>query len=230
MNTPYIYESDKNDQYKSSEKAILVLPDIYGQTDYAKNTVNELAQTFALPVYLLDYFYELTGQANNINADHAEVAHDLMQKMTGNDFLAFFDKATTKIDTDYQSYNSFIVIGFCFAGRLSYLTSTNSLVTKIVSFYGGGANLPNFVHDKSAIEYLIRVNRKNVSILSFYGIQDESIPQSDREQTYKLLTGAGVNYDFKEYDAGHAYFQPGRPNYNQVAAEASWQDLKQFLA
>lgn len=232
MNKPYIYESDQNKNYKEAASAILVLPDIFGITDYAKSTAELFANRLELPVYMLDYFYESTDQPTILDPtdqNQAEQAFGLMEKYNGELFLKIFNKSIEDIKQVQPTLKSVVVIGFCFAGRLAYLTAANDLVSKIVSFYGGGANKPDFVGGKTAVEFLIAQSRDNVKVLSFYGTEDESIPDSDRNQTQDLMTKAEVNYLHKEYGAGHAYFQPGRPNYNESAATSSWQVLEGFL-
>jgi carboxymethylenebutenolidase len=150
--------------------------------------------------------------------------------MTGEDFVTIFEKAVSDISESQKGLKNIVVIGFCFAGKLAYLCSKNSLVDTIVSFYGAGANQPGFIGEQSAIEYLVS-NRGNsdLRVHSFFGIQDESIPTVDREKIQSALKAAQINYQAYEYDAGHAYFQAGRTNYNQQAAQASWQELQKII-
>ena len=56
MNKPYIFESIKNTELEINE-AIVMLPDIYCQTDYSKRTTEDFAEAFGKPVFMLDYFY-----------------------------------------------------------------------------------------------------------------------------------------------------------------------------
>lgn len=65
--------------------------------------------------------------------------------------------------------------------------------------------------------------------MSFYGTQDGSITQDDRNKTKEQFAKANIAYSAKEYEAGHAYFQPGRPNYDELATNNSWQDLEKFI-
>ena len=60
-----------------------MLPDIWGQTDYATTTAQALSQRYQQPCYVLDYFYQLTGQANNFNpqADQATASGLMIEKV-----------------------------------------------------------------------------------------------------------------------------------------------------
>ena len=217
----------------AATRAIIMLPDIWGQTDYATTTAQALSQRYQQPCYVLDYFYQLTGQANNFNpqADQA-TASGLMAKMTGQDFVNIFSKAQEEISSSQTQLESICVIGFCFGGRLAYLSGLNSKVKKIVSFYGAGGHTPSYYQDKTPIEALCEVRKEDESlaVLSFYGDKDSSIPEADRQLTSQAFKNARINYTEKVYDAGHAYFQSGRVEmYNKAAANASWADLATFI-
>ena len=212
---------------------IIMLPDIWSQTPYSNDTATQFAQKFNMPVYMLDYFYQLTGKANSFDplTDQA-IAPELMAKMTGEDFVAIFDRALEDIKANQPKLESIVVIGFCFGGRLAYLSGLSSEVKNIVAFYGAGAHTANYYQGKTPIEALceIRRNDQSLSVLSFYGSRDCSIPESDRKLTAQAFKDAGINYAEKIYDAGHAYFQPGRADmYNESAANASWKDLDSFM-
>jgi len=228
-----------NDYLKSfspnpdATQIIIMLPDIWSQTPYSADTATRFAEKFGMPVYMLDYFYQLTGKANifDPNTDQA-VAPELMAKMTGEDFIAIFNRALEEIKANQPKLESIIVIGFCFGGRLAYLGGLSSDVKKIVAFYGAGAHTANYYEGKTPLGLLceIRRNDQSLRLLSFYGSKDGSILEADRQTTSQTLKDAGINYTEKIYDAGHAYFQPGRAEmYNEAAASASWVDLENFI-
>lgn len=213
-------------------RAIIVLPDIWGQTDYSFLTLKQLTAKFRCPTYMLDYFYALTKRPNKFNPEVDEAtAIELMNTMRGEDFIEIFMTALDDIKSAQPKLKELVVIGFCFGGRLAYLAGLTEEVTKIISFYGAGAHTENFFQSKTPIEALIekRKDDKSLKVLSFYGIQDGSIPEADRVQTKTELDKAKISYLQKEYEAGHAYFQPGRPNYNEPAGEKSWNELVDFI-
>lgn len=229
MNQPYIFESEKNKKIKNSE-AIIILPDIYCQTEYSKNTVEKFADLFNRPVFMLDYFYLSTGKANDFAQDDRETVRTLMQNFKGDGFVDFFKKAVLEIKEAYPNITQFIIIGFCFGGRLAYIAGGEDNVTKVISFYGAGAHTPGFVLGKTPIEYLAE-KRKNsdLTVVSFYGTQDGSIPDTDRIKTKEALEKAGISYTSHEYNTGHAYFQEGRASYDAKASVSSWEVLKEIL-
>ena len=220
-------ESDSN-----AKRAIVVLPDIWGQTDYSFLTLKQLTEKFQCPCYMLDYFYEITNKPSKFNPETDEAtAVGLMNTMRGEDFNKIFSTAINDIKSAQPHLKDLIVIGFCFGGRLAYLSGLEKSVTKIISFYGAGAHTEDYFKGQTPIEALCsgRNADKQLSVLSYYGNQDSSIPLEDRSKTKAELKKAGINYLAQEYEAGHAYFQPGRPNYNEAAAIDSWQVLEKFI-
>lgn len=216
-----------------AELAILLIPDIWGLTNYNQETAQNFANKYQRPCYILDYFYQLTGKQSRFDqSSDGTIAVGLMNEMTGEDFVAIFNKAISEIKANQANLKSISVVGFCFGGRLAYLTGLEKMVDKIVSFYGAGAVKPDFYQGKSAIKTLCatRAGDKNLKVLAFYGTNDDSITESDRETTKNALQDSQIAYEQHEYQAGHAYYQEGRPSYNRLAASQSNSELdKLFL-
>ncbi len=179
---------------------------------------------------MIDYFYLLTNQSNVLSENDREKVHGLMQNFKGDDFLVFFKKVLSEIKLAYPNLQKFTVIGFCFGGRLAYIAGGEPEVSKVISFYGGGVHAPNYVVGKTPVEYLVSKRAQTpLQIEGFFGIQDKSIPEEDRVKTKEQLAQAGVAYEAHEYEAGHAYFQEGRFNFNELASKASWEVLKKIF-
>ena len=228
MNKSYIYTNSSN----KSNKAVIVLPEIFGITDFIKRTTDRFAEEFELPAFAIDHFYAVTGKVEII--EYADMQHGsaIKDRMTGDGFYEFFTKALDEIQAEYRNIKEFVVVGFCFGGRLAYLAGMDGRVNKVVSFYGGQPHLPNYYDGNSPVEALISAKGgSGLQVLSFYGGQDESIPAEDRAKTKQLLGAAGIGYTEKVYgQAGHAYFNDSRPErYSAKAAEGSWVDIKKFI-
>src|SRR3990167_8993158 len=105
----YIYESSKNKELQAKE-GIILLPDIYCQTNYSKKTGEDFAGALDRPVFMLDYFYISTGKANDLDGEEGEKAHNLMENMNAKEFVEFFEKALGEIKERYLKLNKFTVI------------------------------------------------------------------------------------------------------------------------
>lgn len=215
-----------------SQRVIILIPDIWGMTDYNQATAESFASDYQMPCYVLDYFYQLTNTSSRFDPNtDAPTATSLMNKMTGEDFIAIFNKAIAEIKSGQPNLSEIVVIGFCFGGRLAYLTAQEQSVKKIVSFYGAGALTENFYNSRSPLELLANARKGDPSFkfLAFFGQQDNTIPASDQATILQKLTEAGISYEHHDYPAGHAYFQKGRPNYNLESAKQSKIVLDKFI-
>ena len=164
----------------TAEKAIIVLPDIWGQTDYSYSTLKQLTERFKCPCYLLDYFYEITKTPSKFNPETDEAkALSLMDMMRGEEFMDIFTTALNDIKVEQPKLKQLAVIGFCFGGRLAYLSGLAGEVSKIVSFYGAGAHTENYLDDKSPITALCdkRKNDKQLKVLSKMVVSQPMIKQ-----------------------------------------------------
>lgn len=234
MNIQYLYKSSKS---SNSKTAIIVLPEIFGLTDFITSTTDRFAEEFKVSAYALDFFFQLTGEPNKFdyNSDEgAQTGMDLMKKMTGEDFVNIFEQAVDHIVADLGGVEEIVVCGFCFGGRLAYLSSIETRVKKIISFYGAGANKPNYYSDSSAIEQLCeaRSSDESLQVLSFYGAEDDSINQEDRDKTKKAMQEANISYhDIVYPDTGHAFFNNTRQSmYNEESANKAWREIIKFIS
>ncbi len=214
-------------------KAVIVLPEIYGLKAFAKELADTCAAELGFTGYALDYFFELTGQANDFDyRAGVQRGMELMGQMTGEKFLAILERAVQAIQERQPQLAELMVIGFCFGGRLAFLSGVNPRVQRIVSFYGAGSNGLDFYQGDSAIGALTTARRHDDTLRVFaaFGAQDESIPAEDRAKIAQRLGEAGIHYEAHEYAAGHAFFNDDRPDrYVATAAQASWHDLKAWL-
>lgn len=229
MNKPYLYANTKHE----ATKAVIVLPEIFGITDFIKQVTNRFADEFSLPAFALDHFYSVTGKAEVFDyyGDYSRNM-EIMNSMKGEDFYKLFQQGLDDIQAECPSITEFIVVGFCFGGRLAYVAGMDERVSKVISFYGGQPHAPNYFMGKSPVESLIDARSGSaVKVLSFYGGQDESIPLEDRAKTKQLLESAKINYAEEVYEqAGHAYFNDSRAErYNADAAKESWEVIKDFI-
>lgn len=216
----------------SAKTAIVVLPDIWGLTEYSLETAKQFASDFSRPCYILDYFYQLTSKPSKFDpATDAPIATSLMKEMTGQDFISIFEKLISEIKDQQVELESIQVIGFCFGGRLAYLSGIYENVDKIVSFYGAGSLDDEFNSGQSAVATLCnkRQGDTDLNVLAFFGTQDESILPDERKAIAGAFKNANIDFVSREYPAGHAYFQKGRPSYDDLSAKKSQIDLANFI-
>ena len=222
---PYLYVSP--DSNTSSQHAVIVLPEIYGLNDFVRSVADRAAQELGAIGVGLDHFYAVDNQVHTIGYDEHEKGVKLMQAVTGETYLSLLGKTIDSIIGEYPSVVDITVLGFCFGGKLAYLSGVDKRVTTIVSFYGGASLAPDFYQGKSAVRSLVdaRKDDADLRVLGLFGEQDELIPLQDREAIHDTLSGAGIQCEIRALKAGHAFFNQDRADrYNASAAEVAWRD------
>lgn len=229
---PFLYHSELSPTNNTSpKKAVIILPEIFGLTKSMRGVADRFAEEFDFPSFALDFFYAVNHEQNDFDyKTEGEKGMTLMQQLTAEMFLDIFRKTREEVKTLYPSVTEFLVCGFCFGGKLAYLSGIESDVTEIISFYGSRSTLP-FYGEKSVVEALAesRLNDKRLTVTSFYGNQDSSIPAEDREKRKHLFQEAGINNQEYVFETGHAFFNVDRETYNKKAALDSWEIVKAII-
>jgi carboxymethylenebutenolidase len=112
------------------------------------------------------------------------------------------------------------IVGFCFGGRVTFLTAARRALGAAVTFYGGG-----IVTSSALAEALVDEARTlKTPWLGLFGDKDKGIPVEDVEKMRGVLDAANpVPHDIVRYDADHGFHCDGRPAvYDEAAATDGW--------
>lgn len=132
-------------------------------------------------------------------------------------------------------------------GAVQYLKATGSKKVAVTGFCMGGAltilsacHVPEL--DGTVVWYgyppLEYVDAKAIGkpMLAHWALHDDFFAISGVDQLEAKLNEAGVDFDFKRYDAKHAFANPksdvrGLPplQYNEAAAKLAWERTMEFL-
>ncbi len=209
----------------TNEWAIAVLPEIFGVNGFVSGMVEKLGSAHGVPAFAIDSFFPVTGERKVYDyVVDREAAHSVMGSVTNEVFNIYFKSELDRIQAEHSNVTKFAVVGFCFGGRLAYLTGLDPRVQKIVSFYGGRA---------SECVGLLAQARANsdLKVLAFFGSKDESIPPTDRAKTKTQFEAAHIAYEEVVYaDAGHAFMNHERADrYHEASAKDSLVRTSFFL-
>ena len=204
---------------------VMVIPEWWGLTDYAKNRAKQLAELgyFAMVV---DYYGD--GKVVN-NPEEAGKLAEPFYKIPINARL-MFDKAKAQLlKFPNANYDKIAAIGYCFGGAqaLNMARQENDL-KGVVSFHG---NLMTGIKPKN----------NKVKMLVLNGAADTFVPAEEIAAFKKEMDSAKINYKFIDYpNAVHSFTNPESTAmgekfkmnvaYNKEADEKSWQEMKTFLA
>lgn len=120
------------------------------------------------------------------------------------------------------------IVGFCFGGRVSFLTALHYALGASVGFYGGGIVTGRFPQFPPLLD---RVQSLQTPWLGLFGDQDASIPVDDVETLRSALRDANVETEVVRYpDAGHGFHCDRRADYREDDARDAWARTLQWFA
>lgn len=203
---------------------VMVLPEWWGLTDYAKNRTKQLAELgyFAMAV---DYY----GDGKTVyNPEEAAKLSGEFYRIPINARL-MFDKAKAQLlKFPNADFNKIAVIGYCFGGAQALnMARLQDELKGVVSFHG---NLMTGIKPKN----------NDVKILVCNGAADGYVPAEEITAFKKQMDSAKINYQFIDYpNALHSFTNPDATEmgkkfkmdiaYNKEADQKSWNDMKVFL-
>jgi len=108
-------------------------------------------------------------------------------------------------------------IGFCYGGHLAFRAALDDVTAATVTCYGTGlhrAKLGNVDVDSLAEATAIKGE-----LLLVWGRQDPHIPAEGRAIIHRTLDDAGVRFEARFFDAGHAFMRDVGERYDPAATD-----------
>ena len=205
--------------------AIVVLPDVRGLHPYYE----ELALRFAeagIDALAIDYF----GRTAGIGVRERTADFDFMTHVAETRFSSLSWDVTAAAErlrmVDGGRDRAIFTIGFCFGGRLAYMTSTMGLdLAGVIGFYGwpvGSAR--SDVPAPADSTGLMRG-----AVLGIFGGADQGISADAVETFEAALSAAGVPNEIVTYPgAPHSFFDRKQEDFAQASADA-WERVLTFI-
>ena len=204
---------------------IVVLPDVRGLHPYYE----ELALRFAeagIDALAVDYF----GRTAGIGVRERTADFDFMTHVAETRFSSLSWDVTAAAEhlrmVDGGRDRAIFTIGFCFGGRLAYMTSTMGLdLAGVIGFYGwpvGSAR--SDVPAPADSTGLMRG-----AVLGIFGGADQGISADAVETFEAALSAAGVPNEIVTYPgAPHSFFDRKQEDFAQASADA-WERVLEFI-
>ncbi|MEM7556315.1 MAG: dienelactone hydrolase family protein [Cyanobacteria bacterium P01_A01_bin.84] len=124
--------------------------------------------------------------------------------------------------------DKFGCIGFCFGGHVAYLASTLNDIQATASFYGAGITNSTPGGGDTTLSLTPKIKG---TIYTFFGMEDDSIPQEQVDQIEAELTKYNISHKVFRYDgADHGFFCDHRGSYNPNAAADAWKKVKELFS
>ncbi|MGQ0823695.1 MAG: dienelactone hydrolase family protein [Actinomycetota bacterium] len=112
------------------------------------------------------------------------------------------------------------IVGFCFGGRVTFLTALEHAIGAAVGFYGGGIVTGRFPQFPTLLD---RAATLRTPWLGLFGDLDTSIPVEDVDTLRSALETAPVATEVVRYpEAKHGFHCDVRADYDPAAAADAW--------
>ena len=202
-----------------AQGAVLVLPDVRGLHPYYE----ELACRFAQHGYralAIDWFGRTAGPEPR-SEDFEYRPH--VDQTTFDGLTADIRAGAARLRADGGA-DPLFAIGFCFGGKLAFLSATLGLDLDGVIGLHAGLGPRNDVPTPGE-----RAAAMRSPVLGLFGGADPSIPTQDIDSFDAALTAAGVEHRFVTYpDAPHSFFDR---KFEEFAAQnaAAWDEILALL-
>ncbi|MFL5679401.1 MAG: dienelactone hydrolase family protein [Chloroflexota bacterium] len=202
---------------------ILILPDVRGLHAYYEDLALRFAEN-GVDAVAIDYFGRTAGLGRR-EGDFEYMPHVEQTTWAGL-------QADVRAGAEYARSDeagapgSLFTIGFCFGGRLSFLSGTLGLdLAGVIGFYGtlvgpGRAGMPAPVDEASNIES---------PVLGLFGAADQAITAEARAAFDEALGAAGVEHRVVAYaGAPHSFFDRKADEFADASA-AAWTETLGFI-
>ena len=206
----------------ASGTGIVILPDVRGLHPFYE----ELALRFAeagIDALAIDYFGRTAGTAERdaefdfrahvdqtryptLRADMQAAAHDLRSR---------------------RNVRNLFTIGFCFGGRLAFLSTTHSALqlAGAIGFYGWPVG-PNRAQTPAPVDV---TSEMASPVLGLFGGADQGIAAEDVDRFRRALVEAGVEQELGVYpDAPHGFFDRKADEHADASTDA-WRRVLDFV-
>ena len=198
---------------------IVILQEIFGVNGHIRDVVEQ----YALDGYVAiapDVFWRT---APRVELDYVGADRDrgieLMKKTDVNLVVEDIGATAAALRALPECTGKVAAIGYCFGGRLAYLSAAGGSLDAAVSYYGGGI--------QNQLDLADKVTKP---ILFHYAELDHGIPLSAVGQVKERFAGR-PNAEFHLYpNADHGFNCSVRPSYNQHASALAHGRTLSFLA
>lgn len=203
----------------TAKRSLIVVMEAFGVNEHIEE-VTRRAAAAGYHAVAPDFFHR-SGGGTAAYDDFGTV----MAKFAGvsdDGILVDVDAALEHLRAAGFTNDKIAITGFCFGGRVTFLTAARRALGAAVTFYGGGIVRAGGLPFPSLIDEAATLK---TPWLGLFGDLDKGIPVEDVEQLRAALEAAKpVDFEIVRYaDADHGFHCEARPAvYNEAAATDGW--------
>ena len=209
-----------------SGAAIVILPDVRGLHPFYEELALRYAEA-GVEAVSIDYFGRTAGVANHDNRGDDFEYQTHVEQVQWDTVLQDIRAAAAMLHAR-PGVRAVFATGFCFGGRLAFISGTQSELdlSGVIGFYGwpapgsgrGGVPLPT----EHAREF-------NCAVLGLFGGADQGIPKNIVDDFDHALGAAGVEHELVNYpNAPHSFFDRKAAEFQDASTDA-WRRVLEFI-
>lgn len=210
------------DKASGSLPIIIVVSEIFGVHEYIADTTRRFAKLGYLAI--APEFFTRAGDPNTFGTI-AEIQSNIVAKTPDTQVLADLKAAIAWAGKNGGDLKKVGVTGFCWGGRITWLSATLPEVKAGVAWYGRLVGDKTANNPRQPVEIAAELK---APVLGLYGSADTGIPLDTVEQMKAALAKASSNpaakaSKFEIYpDAPHAFHADYRNTYREGPAKDGW--------
>jgi carboxymethylenebutenolidase len=208
---------------KPTGGGIVILPDVRGLHAYYEDLAERFAE-IGLDAVAIDYF----GRTAGLGRRGPEFDYGTHVPQTSYEGLtADITAAAQQLrGDDAGRVEQLFTIGFCFGGRIAFLTATMGLgLSGAIGFYGW----PTGPHRSGSPAPAELAAQMECPILGLFGGADQGIPASAVRDFEQALESAGIEHRLVTYPrAPHSFFDRKADEFAKTSEQA-WAEVRRFI-
>lgn len=198
---------------------VIVVQEAFGVNDHIEDVTRRVAAA-GYQAVAPDMFHRSGPEAIVPYGEFEKVLEHFVALGDDDAILADIDAALSHLRAEGHHDSNIGIVGFCFGGRVTFLTAVRRAIGAAVGFYGGGIVNARFPQFPALVG---EAGHMQTPWLGLFGDQDGSIPVDDVETLRAELEHAPVDTDVIRYaDAGHGFHCDQRPDYRADDAADAW--------
>ena len=211
------YLTKPNDDEK--HPAVIVIQEVWGVNSHIQYVTDRLPA--AGYVGLAPSMFHREGRMVMGMHEEMETAFARMGACTDANIVADVKAAVAWLQQQpYVDANRIGIVGFCFGGRVSFLSACNVPELKAASVFYGGRMLGALGDGPAPVEQVANIN---CPVLGLFGEEDQNPTPADVDTVEAALKAAGKTYSFHMYPGcGHGFHCNARGSYKPESARDAW--------
>ena len=204
--------------------AAIVVMEAFGVNDHIED-VTRRAAAAGYHTVSPDFFHRSGGGVAGY--DEFPKVMEFFKSVTDDGILVDVDAALDHLHKAGFTDDKIAIFGFCFGGRVTFLTAARRKLGAAITYYGGGIVSTGPLPFASLLG---EAGSLKTPWMGHFGDLDKGIPVEDVENLRAAVDKAKVDHVIYRYaDADHGFHCNDRAVYNKDAADVAWGRTQEWL-